>query len=44
LKATASSASVGTLALQPDGFFDGKIFDPNDLPTYLASFGSQRMK
>jgi two-component system, oxyanion-binding sensor len=35
-KATASNASIGTLALQPHGFFDGKIFDPNDLRGYLA--------
>jgi two-component system, oxyanion-binding sensor len=39
LTATAGNASVGTLASQPGGFFDGKIFDPNDLRGYLASLG-----
>jgi NitT/TauT family transport system ATP-binding protein len=43
LRATASSASVGTLALQPDGFFDGKIFDPIDLPGYLSSLDTRNI-
>jgi NitT/TauT family transport system ATP-binding protein len=37
LRATASSGSLGTLAVAPDGFFDGKVFDPSDLPAYLRS-------
>lgn len=37
LRATASSGSVGTLAVAPDGFFDGKVFDPSDLRGYLQS-------
>ena len=41
--ATASSASSETLALEPDGFFDGKVFDPNDLRGYLASLGVRNL-
>ena len=37
LRATASSDSLGTLAIAPDGFFDGKVFDPSDVPGYLES-------
>lgn len=37
LRATASSDSLGTLAVAPDGFFDGKVFDPSDVPAYLES-------
>lgn len=29
-------ATVGTLELGPDGFFDGRIFDPDRLESYLA--------
>lgn len=29
-------ATVGTLRLGPDGFFDGRIFDPDRLESYLA--------
>nr|MDJ0615114.1 nitrate transporter [Rhizobiaceae bacterium] len=30
--------STGRLLLGPDGFFDGKIFDPDDVDSYVASF------
>jgi NitT/TauT family transport system ATP-binding protein len=36
-RATASSGSLGTLSIAPDGFFDGKVFDPSDVPAYLES-------
>lgn len=29
-------SSAGTLTLGPDGFFDGEVFDPDDLPGYMA--------
>jgi NitT/TauT family transport system ATP-binding protein len=29
-------ATSGTLRLGPDGFFDGRIFDPDRLDAYLA--------
>ncbi len=34
---TVVGASQGTLELGPDGFFDGRIFDPAQLDGYLAS-------
>ncbi len=30
--------STGSLMLGPDGFFDGLVFDPADVPGYLAGF------
>jgi two-component system, oxyanion-binding sensor len=36
-QATASSGSGGTLAIAPDGFFDGRSFDPSDLRGYLSA-------
>lgn len=36
LQATPSGASSGSLLLGPDGFFDGRIFDPTGLDAYLA--------
>ena len=32
--------STGRLSLGPDGFFDGKIFDPDEVDAYIASFSS----
>lgn len=37
MRATASGGSIGSLTLPPDGFFDGKMFDPSDLGGYLES-------
>jgi ABC-type nitrate/sulfonate/bicarbonate transport system substrate-binding protein len=42
MRATASSDSVGSLAVAPDGFFDGKTFDPSDLRAYLDSLNAPR--
>jgi two-component system, oxyanion-binding sensor len=36
--ATHLPALGGKLSLGPDGFFDGKTFDPDQIETYLASF------
>jgi len=30
------------MILGPDGFFDGLLFDPDDVPGYLARFGGRR--
>jgi NitT/TauT family transport system ATP-binding protein len=37
---TAVSAQQGTMVLEQNSFFDGRSFDPDDLPGYLASFSS----
>lgn len=37
LSETHVSASGGTLRLGPDGFFDGRAFDPDKLDSYLES-------
>lgn len=34
---TAVSAQQGTMVLEQNSFFDGRSFDPDDLPGYLAS-------
>lgn len=34
---TAVGASKGVIELGPDGFFDGRVFDPDQLDAYLAS-------
>jgi NitT/TauT family transport system ATP-binding protein len=34
---TEVPATVGTLTVGPDGFFDGKLFDPADVDGYIAS-------
>jgi two-component system, oxyanion-binding sensor len=34
---TAVGAVQGTLVLGPDGFFDGQVFDPDQLDDYIAS-------
>jgi two-component system, oxyanion-binding sensor len=33
---TSAGSLQGNLVLGPDGFFDGRIFDPDDLDAYLA--------
>jgi two-component system, oxyanion-binding sensor len=35
---TLLPAQGGKLTLGPDGFFDGKIFDPDQIEAYIASF------
>lgn len=35
----AFGATRGHVQLGPDGFFDGKVFDPDDIEGYLRSFG-----
>jgi NitT/TauT family transport system ATP-binding protein len=35
-KAEPVGATSGALTLGPDGFFDGRIFDPDKLEPYLA--------
>jgi NitT/TauT family transport system ATP-binding protein len=37
---TAVSAQQGTMVLEQNSFFDGRSFDPDDLPGYLAGFSS----
>lgn len=37
---TAVSTQQGTMVLEENRFFDGRTFDPDDLPGYLASFAS----
>ncbi len=37
---TPVASRNGTLMLGPDGFFDGRLFDPDRLDQYLASFGA----
>lgn len=44
LSAAALASSAGTIEYGPDGFFDGRIFDPDNLSAYLAEFGSQRVQ
>jgi len=36
---TPVASTSGRLVLGPDGFFDGRLFDPDDLEGYLASAG-----
>lgn len=41
LKAAMPVASRnGTMVLGPDGFFDGRLFDPDDVVGYLSGFGA----
>jgi NitT/TauT family transport system ATP-binding protein len=35
---TAVSAQQGTMVLEKNRFFDGRAFDPDDLPGYIAGF------
>lgn len=37
---TAVSTQQGMMVLEENRFFDGRTFDPDDLPGYLASFAS----
>lgn len=37
--ATPVASSSGRMVLGPDGFFDGRLFDPDDVETYLRSLG-----
>lgn len=34
----AAGSTTGTLILEGDGFFDGRVFDPDDIEGYLAGF------
>lgn len=36
---TPVASRSGRLVLGPDGFFDGRLFDPDQLEQYIASFG-----
>ena len=36
---TPVASRNGAMALGPDGFFDGRLFDPDEIESYLASFG-----
>ncbi len=38
---TPVASRNGAMILGPDGFFDGRLFDPDEIETYLASFGVQ---
>ncbi len=42
--ATAVGATGAGLVLGPDGFFDGQIFDPDEIDAYIAVQGSVRSK
>lgn len=37
---TPVASRFGTMMLGPDGFFDGKLFDPDRLDEYIGAFGS----
>jgi len=39
--ATPVASRNGTMMLGPDGFFDGRLFDPDAIEAYLRSFGVQ---
>jgi two-component system, oxyanion-binding sensor len=36
---TEVAATVGTLVIGPDGFFDGEVFDPDQIDAYIRSQG-----
>lgn len=38
LSVETAVGSTGRLLMGPDGFFDGKIFDPDDVDAYIATF------
>ena len=40
LKTTIVPATIGSLALGPDGFFDGVTFDPDDINGYIQKLSS----
>jgi NitT/TauT family transport system ATP-binding protein len=37
-RATPVASRAGAMTLGPDGFFDGRLFDPDAIEAYLASF------
>jgi NitT/TauT family transport system ATP-binding protein len=39
--ATPVASRNGAMVLGPDGFFDGRLFDPDEIEAYLKSFGVQ---
>jgi two-component system, oxyanion-binding sensor len=39
-RATPVASRLGTMVLGPDGFFDGRRFDPDAIPDYLAGFAT----
>jgi NitT/TauT family transport system ATP-binding protein len=39
--ATPVASRSGAMVLGPDGFFDGRLFDPDEIESYLKSFGVQ---
>lgn len=39
--ATPVASRNGAMTLGPDGFFDGRLFDPDEIEAYLRSFGVQ---
>ena len=39
--ATPVASRNGAMTLGPDGFFDGRLFDPDEIEAYLKSFGVQ---
>ena len=39
--ATPVASRNGAMVLGPDGFFDGRLFDPDEIETYLKSIGVQ---
>ncbi|QEN88667.1 ABC transporter substrate-binding protein [Labrys sp. KNU-23] len=41
-QATPVASRHGTMVLGPDGFFDGRLFDPDDIEGYLRSFQPPR--
>ncbi|MDE3175285.1 MAG: ABC transporter substrate-binding protein [Pseudomonadota bacterium] len=38
--ATPVASRLGAMVLGPDGFFDGRLFDPDRIEAYIASFGA----
>ncbi|WP_413992877.1 CmpA/NrtA family ABC transporter substrate-binding protein [Labrys okinawensis] len=38
VRATPVASRNGTMTLGPDGFFDGRLFDPDQLEAYIRSF------
>ncbi|MGI3902286.1 MAG: CmpA/NrtA family ABC transporter substrate-binding protein [Janthinobacterium lividum] len=38
---TPVASRLGTMTLGPDGFFDGRLFDPDRLDQYIGSFASR---
>jgi len=41
--ATPVASRNGTIILGPDGFFDGRLFDPDEMEAYIASFGTDSL-